>query len=104
MSAKPGNHRAADERDVEPDPAERALLELEPDAERCARSRPPHLMAQPHLSCDEVRELANAQQFSVGTLWEPRGVDSGQLESRPAELVLAGYACRGVCWWGASVS
>ena len=51
-----------------------------------------------------VWAVCHAQQSSVGTAWEQRGVDPKQLESRSAELVMAGYACRGVCRWGASVS
>jgi hypothetical protein len=30
---------------------------------------------------------AHAQQFSFGTLWEPKGVDPSHLDSRTAELV-----------------
>jgi hypothetical protein len=43
-------------------------------------------------------------QLSVGTPWERRGHAWSQLESKPDELVMAGYAWRGSCRPDASIS
>jgi hypothetical protein len=63
------------------------------------------------LDTNPVRQLSTArptikpraQGFSVGTTWEQRDSDPSQLESRPAELEMAGCAWSGPCRWGAPV-
>ena len=78
-------------------------------AENCSDSGSPDSeMAASTSSLSSVlrraRSAPHAHQFRVGTAWEQRGLDPGQLESRSTEVESTRHAWRGICRWGASVS
>lgn len=79
------------------------------EARTHARRRSPGTALSTNLhraqfSSVEKANQAHACRFSMGTACEQRCVDPSQLESSSAELVLVGYAWRGVCRCGSSVS